>query len=258
MMDFSAGAGQSTGSDLIPNGQLAWCILNVRGVKPSKGGGQYIDVELTIDDGQPYARRKIWEMIGDPMFQANSEEYRNMGMVAISRILEAGRGAGPNNPQGYKLNGYQELHGLRVPVRIGINKGKDGYDDKNRVGEWLTPNPYSQSGHKEFQLLQQGVYNKAGKPAATQPQQSFGFGGQPQAQGNNGGAFGSQQNVDNRSQQNTTQSSESGFQQPQQAGANGAASAADQPASTGFASTTAATAASPSDQPSWLQQANGQ
>ena len=251
-MDFSMGAGKATGSDLIPNGQLAWAILNVRGVKASQSGGQYIDAELTIDDGQPYARRKIWEMIGDPLHPGNSEAYREMGMVAISRILEAGRGAGPNNPGGYKVDNYGQLSGLRVPIRIGVNKGKDGYDDKNRVAEWLTPNPASQSGYKDFELLQSGTFNKAdkGKQGAA-PQTSFGFsgGGTPSAGGN--GVFGSQP------QTQQTPSANTGFQQPQQAG-EGAASATGQPNQTGFASTTNATEPSHSNQPSWLQQANGQ
>lgn len=252
MMDFSMGAGKGTGSDLIPNGQLAWAILNVRGVKSSQSGGQYIDAELTIDDGQPYARRNIWERIGDPLHPGNSEAYREMGMVAISRILEAGRGAGPNNPGGYKIDNYGQLSGLRVPIKIRIQKGKDGYDDKNCVAEWLTPNPASQSGYKDFELLQSGTFNKADKgKQATAPQQSFGFGGSSAPAQPAGGVFGSQP------QTQQTPSANTGFQQPQQTG-EGAASATGQPNQTGFASTTNATEPSHSEQPSWLQQANGQ
>ncbi|CAB4120996.1 hypothetical protein UFOVP4_54 [uncultured Caudovirales phage] len=179
MMDFSQGAGQGTGNDLIPNGQLAWVIINVRGLKSSQSGGQYVDVELTLDDNQPFSRRKIWEMIGDPMHPGNSEAYRQMGMVAISRILESAKGAGPQTPGGYKLNNFDDLHGLRVPIRIGIAKGTGGYADKNRVGEWLTPNPQSQGGFKDYQLLASGVHSKTG--ATTAPVAVGGF-GVPQAQ----------------------------------------------------------------------------
>jgi len=239
MMDFSAGAGQSTGGGgVIPNGQLAWAILTVRGVKASKSGGAYIDVELTIDDNQPYARRKIWEMIGDPMNMGNSEAYRQMGMVAISRILEAGRGAGPNNQAAYKLGDYSELSGLRVPIKVKVEKGTGGYDDKNKVAEWLTPNPNSDTGHKDFLLLQSGVHNKAeaAKPAAVQ--NGFGNAAQPAAQ--NGG-FGSQQGATN-----------TGFGQP----AQDAQTAAGQQTNTGFASTQQTGAAPSNGQQSWLQQAN--
>lgn len=186
MMDFSQGAGQDGPSTLIPNGQLAFAIMTVRGVKPSKAGGQYLDIELTIDDNQPYARKKLWDMIGDPAFAGNSPEYREMGMRSIARILETGRNAGPNNPGGYQLTDYAHLSGLRVAIKIGVEKGKDGYEDKNRVAEYLTPNPQS-SAHKDFQLLVSGVFNKAkaATPAATggfgsqQPPAPDGFGNAP-------------------------------------------------------------------------------
>lgn len=224
MMDFSQGAGQTTGSDLIPNGQLAWVVINVRGTKQSQSGGQYLDVELTIDDNQPFARRKVWEMIGDPMHSGNSEAYRQMGMVAISRILEAAKGAGPDNPAGYQLSDYSQLSGLRVPVRIGVAKGTGGYSDKNRVAEWLTPNPASQGGHKDYLLLMQGVHNKAQQPAMSGPGSVGGFTGATTL--------------------GTVGGSQPAFQQPQQAGASVTPAAAPmQPAP-----------ASPSN--SWLNQAN--
>lgn len=180
MVDFSKAAGSNQASNLIPAGQLAWAIVNYRGTKASASGGRYLDIELVIDDDQPFARRKIWEMVGDPEHPGNSEGYREMGQRAIVRMLEAGRNAGPHNPAGYQLPGdapeaYAALDGLRVPIKIKIEKGGDGYDDKNKVGEWLTPNPQS-SGFKAYEKLKAGQYNVS--PTATQPsvQQSM-FGG---------------------------------------------------------------------------------
>lgn len=247
MMDFSAGAGVSTGGgDPIPNGALLWVIVNVRAVKPTQKGGAYIDIELTVDDGQPYARRKIWTKVGDPMNMGNSENYRQMGMVAVSRMLEAGRGAGPNNPGAYHINQYTDLSGLRVPIKVKVEPGQNGYDDKNDVAEWLTPNPQSGCA-KLYQRLTSGDHGVGQKPAA---QPVSGFGG-----------FGSQQ-------QTTQPQAQPSFGQPQPQGA---------PASTaangwGSAMSTVQTAVSPSEvsynqtagveqrqnnQPSWLAQANG-
>ena len=179
MMDFSQGAGQDGPSSLIPNGQLAFAIMTVRGVKASKAGGQYLDIELTIDDNQPYARKKLWDMIGDPQHPGNSPEYREMGMRSIARILEAGRGAGPHNTAAYQLTDYSHLSGLRVAIKIGVSPAKDGYEEKNKVAEYLTPNPQS-AASKDWQRLSAGEYNKA-KPAAS------GFAAAP------AGGFGSQQ-----------------------------------------------------------------
>ena len=262
MMDFSQGAGQSSGSDLIPDGQLAWAILVIRGIKASDAGGQYLDAELTIDEGQPYGRKKIWDMIGDPMFAGNSEKYRQMGQVAIARILESGRGAGPSNPGGYHIPNYEAMSGLRVAIKIGIKKGDNGYDDKNRVAEYLTPSPGSQGGNKGFLLLQQGIFNAKSKPAAPAIQAApSGFGVAtpqvaPQAFGaGGGGGFGSPQ---------TQQQAEpaTGFSQPQGSGqtmGSPATTIASPSTSMGFATPPGAqgpTMASPSSG-GWLQQANG-
>jgi hypothetical protein len=227
MMDFSAGAGAQSPQSLIPNGQLAWVVINVRGIKQSQKGGSYLDVELTIDDNQPYARKKIWEMIGHPFDQNNSEAYRQMGMIAITRILEC-NGASPDKPGSYSLTDFTALTGKRAAIKIKIENGTGGYDDKNKVAEWLTPNPASGSGNKDFVKLTQGQFNAQAQPVQTQqPQTGFGFGGQPQ-----GGQPAAQP----------------GFQQAPQGGF----------APTAGAPSHSAPATSPSNgQPSWLAQANG-
>lgn len=236
MMDFSQGAGQDGPANLIPNGQLAFAIMTVRGVKASKAGGAYLDIELTIDEGQPYARKKLWDMIGDPQNMNNSPEYREMGMRSIARILEAGRGAGPSNTAAYQLTDYSQLSGLRVGIKIGVEKGKDGYEDKNRVTEYLTPNPQS-SASKDWARLLAGEYNKA-KPAAT------GFGAA------SAGGFGSPQPTAQPAQTNTGWG--------QSAPGNGAPAATAQWNAPSTAPSGALSATSPSDAPpNWVAQAQG-
>lgn len=241
MMDFSAGAGMAGSSDTMPNGQLAWAVLTVHAIKPSQSGGQYIDVELTIDEGQPYARKKLWDMIGDPQFAGNSEAYRQMGLIAITRILEAGRNAGPHNMAGYQIANYEQLSGLRVAIKIGVEKGTGGYPDKNRVAEYLTPNPASQSGHKAFLALQRGEYAPQGAKAVAPPTATFGgFGATPMAAPATTG-FGAPQ---------------PGFQQPQPAAASGWGAPSAASTATAMPSTTT----SPSDPaatPAWLAQSGG-
>lgn len=185
MVDFSGAAGARTATDLIPAGQLAFAILSYRGHKdstsPNKDGkfGRYLDIELVIDDGQPFARKKIWTKIGDPMHADNTEAYRQMGQVALARICESSRGAGPSNPAGYVLPGdapaaYAALDGLRVAIKIKIEKGRDGYDDKNDVAEFLTPNPTS-GGNKGWLKLQAGQFNMTAGAAQPPVQSSFGM-----------------------------------------------------------------------------------
>lgn len=260
MMDFSGSAGAASSFDTIPLGQLAWCNLSVRGVKASGSGGEYIDCELVVDQGQPYAGRKFWEMIGNPHHQGNSEKYRQMGMIAVTRILEAGRNAGPHNPAGYKINSFQELDGLRVPVKIGIEEGTGGHEDKNRVAEWLTPNPASKSGHKWFKMLVEGIFNATAQPGGGQAAGGFG-----QSTGGFGNAGGSAAASGAEPAATTGFGAaggapSTGFGQTPPANSAQSGGAGNGAATAGFGSQQAGATASPSDpgKPgNWLEQANG-
>lgn len=258
-MNFAGYAGQGSDFDLLPKGLLVFANLQVRGVQTSATPSRYLDVELTVDQGQPFAGRKLWDKIGDPFFQGNSEKYRQMGQVAITRILEAGRGAGPNNPAAYQLNDFSELSGLRVPIKVGVEEGSDGHDDKNRVTEWLTPNPASASGYKGFQKLTSGDHGLP-QPNGAAPAAS-GFGNAPAASPPAGGqttsGFGGAAAQPVTQQTSGFGAPNPGFPQPlpassAQTGANGAGEQqpSTQPSTTTFPS-------DPGTPPNWLAQANG-
>lgn len=184
MVEFNQASGVSSPVDIIPNGVMAWAIVTFRGLKPSSSGGQYLDLELTIDDPHPFSRRKLWEMVGDPDHAGNSDGYKQMGRMALTRILECIGVLRPGDPQSYASFGNpttlqvgQLIDGKRVAIKIKIERGKDGYSDKNKVGEWLSPNPES-SGNKNFVKLLSGDFG-----IQQSPQQQFGFGqGAPAAQ----------------------------------------------------------------------------
>ena len=177
MYDYSTAPTEQMGDfELIPDGTLAWAILKIKPKGPvgqpgfapdpndwvtpsnSTEGNAYLDVALTICEG-PYNKRKVFEMIG----VAGSEAYVNQGRAAIRAILEVGRGANiTSNPGGYRINHYGDLDGLKVAVKIKVEKGGvknaatgERYNDKNRVAKWLTPNKES-DGHKDFERLLAG------------------------------------------------------------------------------------------------------
>jgi len=84
-----------------------------------------------------------------------------MGLGQLRRILETAIGATPDNPQSYKqLTDYQQLTGLRVPVKISVETEKDPrYDDKNGV-EFLSPHSSVKSVVKAYDaLVHEGVSN---------------------------------------------------------------------------------------------------
>jgi hypothetical protein len=48
-----------------------------------------------------------------------------MGMVAMTRILEAGRRRA-EQPGGYKIDDFSQLDGLKVAIKVGIEEGDRG------------------------------------------------------------------------------------------------------------------------------------
>ena len=181
--------------EVVPEGTLAWAILKVRPfnldqglvLTPSKSteGNAYLDVELTLIDGQ-YERRKVWTMIG----LQGSEKYVQMGMAAVRHILEVGReiqGFAATDPK-YRLGvstGAQgdmvlmELNELRCAVKIGVEKGEGSYPDKNKIRAYLSPNPASDT-FKTFMRLVSGdtAPTEKPKPAAAAATPSWSSGGQ--------------------------------------------------------------------------------
>lgn len=207
---FSNTSGASSPMDLIPPGALLWCLLTFRGMKDSNSGGSYADLELAVADKQPFARKKLWEMCGDPDHRGNSEAYRAMGMTSLTRMMESAGLVNPEDPNSYeRFNGmsteqvFMALDGKYVAVRVKIEKGGDGYEDKNKVGDYLTPNKNS-SSYKNFVKLTTGDHGVTKSPVGQAHGASGGTGGgfgggngqQGNAQQGNGGGqggFGGQQ-----------------------------------------------------------------
>lgn len=162
-MNFSdAENGQGGDFELIPAGTLLWAYVNVRSMEKSKAGNEYLDIELTVSEG-PYARRKLWDMVGI----AGSDQYVNIGRSQIKAILESGRGAGPDNQAGYQIEQYTDLNSLKVAIKTRIEKGGvspagGNYADKVRP-VYLSPNPTGSTSKAFSQLMASG----SGAPAIT-------------------------------------------------------------------------------------------
>lgn len=172
-MDITPNSGLSTPTDLIPNGFLCWAVLEFRGMKASKEtNGAYADLQFTVFENQPLARKKLWDISCDPDDARNSEAWRTQGMANITRMLESAGFVSPADPVSYqKMNGataeqiFKVLDGKRVAIRVKIEKGGDGYADKNKIGDYLTPNPAS-SGNKNYLKLLAGDHGVQVAPAA--------------------------------------------------------------------------------------------
>lgn len=172
---FSPESGKGSSSfSLIPNGTLASAVLTVKEIKRSqKTNGEYGRVELTINDGE-YTGRKVWTVIMNPLDEYNSEGGKKMGITSLTRLFEATGLFVIGNRESYnKYNGatFQEmlmlLDGKTVAIKIKIAKGKDGYEDKNEVSDFLTPNPDS-NGYDGWQKLHGGPVTSTDRTQAFQ------------------------------------------------------------------------------------------
>lgn len=173
---FAPNANHQPAIELIPANTLAFAIVTVQAVgSGQQTGGRNAKLELTISRG-PYERRKIWYYLGDPTDQRNSEKYQQMSLAAMQHMLEAAGVFRHDQPETYAAFANADftqilkaLDGKEVAIKIKIDKGKDGYEDKNVVADWLSPNPASRSNSKWNELLQ----GSGAKPAAPAQGQVF-------------------------------------------------------------------------------------
>ena len=158
---FSPTSGAGSAPDLIPNGTLSWAILSVQSKRNSKeSNGEYYSVELTLIGGE-HEGRKVFDIIPNIYDQNNSEKWRTSGIGAITRIFESSGWFKPSEPASYNAFAgkpfeaiMQGMDGQPVAIKVKVEKSKDpAYADKNKVGEWLSPNPASRSGYGDYQKL---------------------------------------------------------------------------------------------------------
>ncbi len=150
-MDFNT-AKEQTNFDLIPANTIVKARLIIKGgndnydhmITNGKNGNSYLSCEFVILEGE-YAKRRIFDKIG----LSGSETWVNMGKSRIRAILESAKGIFPKDiseeaRNARKINSFEELNGLDVVIKIGIERDKLGnYQDKNRVITIITPEQQS-------------------------------------------------------------------------------------------------------------------
>lgn len=127
--------------DLIPNGWQPMQAIE-SDVQPTKDGtGTIVSFTFEILSGQ-YERRRIWKRMN---VQNKSAEAQAIGQRELADLCRA-----LGLPS---MTNTEQAHGKPLMGRVGIEKGKDGYEDKNTVKAFK---PYENPG--------------AGAPTSPQPQ----------------------------------------------------------------------------------------
>jgi len=176
-------------ANLIPKSTIAKVRLTIRPGgfdDPSQGwtggyarrgttGSVYLDVEYTVLEG-PYAKRKVWSMIG--LYSATGPGWANMGRSLVRGILNSARGLSDkdNSPEAQnarRIAGFADLDGLEFVARIDIGKDSNG-DDKNDIRQAVTRD------HKDYAAAMGGVaapvaYGAAPATSYAAPAQQGGY-----------------------------------------------------------------------------------
>ncbi len=180
--------------NLIPKGTVAKVRLTIRPggfndpaqgwtggyAKRGASGAVYLDAEYTVLEG-PYARRKIWSMIG--LFSPKGPDWGNMGRGFVRGILNSARGLSdkdntPDAQNARRIAGLGDLDGIEFVARIDVGTDSNG-QDKNDIRQAVTRD------HKEYAAVRGGMalpmtYAVAAMPAqASQPQQGYAPGPAP-------------------------------------------------------------------------------
>lgn len=146
-LDFNSAPTQS---ELIPDGTMAPVVLSLiygdagedNELHSSKvSQALMLSLEATVTEGQ-YARRKFWPRYymgaASGAMSEGQETAVGVSRKVIRAIVEAARGIGPTDEtpaaiKARRLNGYRDLSGMEFWCVVGVEKGRDGYDDKNVI-----------------------------------------------------------------------------------------------------------------------------
>ena len=165
-------------ANLIPKGTIAKVRLTIRPGgfdDPSQGwtggyakrgttGSVYLDVEYTVLEG-PYAKRKIWSMIG--LYSAKGPDWANMGRSARARHPQLGartvrQGQFAEAQNARRISGFADLDGIEFVARIDIGTDSNG-EDKNDIRQAVTRD------HKDYAAAMGGMLRTVCGGPGSQP-----------------------------------------------------------------------------------------
>ncbi|MGD7165518.1 hypothetical protein, partial [Ralstonia pseudosolanacearum] len=114
-------------------------------------GSVYLAAEFVVLEG-PYAKRKLWSMIG--LHSPKGDEWANMGRAFVRAALNSARGVHPDDNTepaqlSRRIRDFGELHGMEFIGRVDIELDSRG-DARNVIRQAVEPN------HKDYAALMAG------------------------------------------------------------------------------------------------------
>ena len=146
---------------LIPAGTVCRAVVNVKLGDmeiPEFGTGQWfkasqtskakwMELEFTVIGGE-HDKRKFWDKIfvdGDKMSPNGVPVTKEIGLSTLRTIIESAFNIIPTDvsPEAQarrQIQGVNDLNGMEICAKVGIDKGTNGYADKNKLTAAMTPN----------------------------------------------------------------------------------------------------------------------
>lgn len=176
--DFNSAEDQQS-FDVIPRGTIAKVRMTIKpgGYNdPNNGwtggyatdnpttGSVYLNCEFILLEG-PYAKRKVWSLIG--LHSEKGPEWTNMGRTMIKGILNSAHRLLPDDQspaaqQARRIDGLHALDNIEFVAQIGVQKDRDD-DTRNTIKMAITPD------HKDYAAAMNGSAVVA-QQQVTQPQ----------------------------------------------------------------------------------------
>lgn len=169
--------------DLIPDNTIVPLLMRIKPGGQGEGGwlrasqntdAMMLECEFTVLEG-PFARRKVFQYMVVSGGKANEKGESIAGGITRSNLramLESARNINPDNmsPEATQKrccpHGWADFDGLCFVAKIGIEKGRDGYNDKNKIKTVITPDMAG------YVFIQQQPVDAA--PAVTAPPPAWG------------------------------------------------------------------------------------
>ncbi len=152
-------AQENTPLELMPDGTVARGIVKLSGGDidlPEFGAGQFfkksqstnakwLPIEVTIVGGQ-FDKRKVWHNIfvdGDKLSERGVPMAKEIGLRTLKSMIDSAfnlsaKDESPQAQAARSLNGVGDLNGLSICFVVGVEKGTNGYQDKNKIKAVLT------------------------------------------------------------------------------------------------------------------------
>lgn len=147
--DFNNADKPSGDFDLIPVGTLCKLAFKIRPGSSGPGGWlkqsqssdtMMLDVEMVVVDG-PFRNRRIWQNMVVSGGKVDENGQSKAGAITRSTlrgILESARGIRSDDESDDAkrkrlVNDYGDFNGLEFVGKIGVEKGTQGYADKNKL-----------------------------------------------------------------------------------------------------------------------------